>query len=132
MSGITLEGTISMSPGCSGGFPGGVSEIDFGSACGCPDIAAQVATGIQVRKLTAGSYLALDVGTGKSVTKALFLYMRVQSGAKVRMTTVGSPDVVGVSTLNGILIQQFPPGNELKLLEIDGNGSVEYLASGNE
>lgn len=132
--GVNVTGTITDSPACDGNFPSGVSTVDFGEACcGSGTIPATVSTGIQKRRVTSGSYTALDVGTGKSVTLALFLYLRTNQSTKVRLTTVGvSGDVVAVVPVNGLMILQFPTGAELKLLEVDSPGTVEYLACGNQ
>lgn len=129
MPNFTLEGTITDSGSCGGAA--GVTSIDLGGECGCGSIPAAVSTGFQRRKLTSGVYTALDVGTGKSVTKGLFLYLNAKQ-AKVRLTTIGlSGDVVAIVPVDGVAIWTFPALSELKLLEVDGQ-SVEYLVSGNE
>lgn len=131
---VQLAGTLTLGPTVDGGFPGSQGSVDIGNAGGsCGGIPAGVTTGFQARKMlgTSPTYLALDVGTGKSVSLALFLYLRTRDNTNVRLTTVGpSGDVVAVVPVNGLMMLTFPTGKELKLLEVDGTGTVEYMAAG--
>lgn len=112
------------------GFPNGVQNI----ALRVPSISAPVSFYSQ-KLVTAAAFAELDgIGTGKAVTKALFLYLATNGPCQLRITyqADSGPDIVSVEPLNGTLLKQLPAGNYIKLVEILGTVTVEYFAAGNE
>jgi len=93
------------------------------------------ATGVLVRQLASpSSYTTLDgVGSGKTVSKGTFLYVRSVGGPlTLRLTTDDGSggDVVAVVPIQGPMIIEFPDSNPLKLLEAKGSIGLEYLVTG--
>ena len=138
---VTLLGTLQVGPQgvCEGGFPSGVLNVQFGLAGSCPGAGTKPASkkfwssqGVN----SPSSFFTLDgVGTGQSVTKATTLYFRSTAQMILRMTFAdpsGGADLVSTVPVQGLLIQEPSVSGYLKLLEVQGQGTVEYFASGNE
>jgi hypothetical protein len=132
---VVLSGSIIAGPTGAGdcGFPSGITNIVFSSYPPQKSSGAKTSNSKTVN--SASVYVALDgVGTGETVTQGNFLYLRSTSPLLVRLTTqpTSGGDVVAVVPIHGVMILEFPAANYLKLLEVQGVGTVEYLVSGNQ
>jgi hypothetical protein len=133
---VQLVGTIAVSSqsACDNPFPGATS---LASLSLCPSAKpATVDTGMQRPNIdSAGSFVTLaGIGAASTVTAATFIYFRSIEPFILRETTknpLGSPLVVAYP-VQGLHVREYPPGSELTLLEAEGEGQVEYYASGNE
>ncbi len=95
----------------------------------------QHATGVLTRvvNVASPSYLALDgVGATATVTECNLLYFR--SGAplilRITQTISGVGSVVTEHKVNGLFIWEPPEAEPITLLEVQGNGTIEYFAQG--
>lgn len=114
-------------------FPSGIVNAAF--ELRPPNKGAAVSSGLVVRNLSSpSSFVELGgVGDDQAVTQATVLYLRTTAKMIVRLTQNGdSGDEVSVLYIDGMLIQEFPTANYLKLLEAEGTGVIEYFASGNQ
>ena len=87
------------------------------------------------KQVTAPAFAALDgIGSGKAVTKAVFLYLRTNGPVQLRITQQpdSGPDVPAIEWVDGTVMKKVPANNYIKLVEILGTATVEYLAAGNE
>ena len=113
-------------------FPSGVTSITFG--LNPPVKQFSLDTGVmRVTVNSPASYITLEgVGTN-GVTQATTFFIRTQVQMLVRMTfanPAGGADIVSISPINGVKLAEFPANGYLKLLEVQGQGQVEYYASG--
>jgi len=133
---LVLTGSIVLGPVGAGdcSFPGSTTNVPFSS------FPQQKPAGVSIRHAKAinspSVFVALDgVGPTGSVTQANFVYMRSTSPMKYRLTQAdfnGGPDIVSIVETQGLLINEFPTSGYVKLLEAQGVGTVEYIASGNQ
>jgi len=134
---IALNGTVSVSEDC-GGCSGGAADtmIEFGDACG--SISAPVHTGLAKRLVAtpAPGWVALSgVGATDTVTRGQFLFFKASAPVLVRLTLDDGSggdvvlDPLPIDTL-APLILCFQSAKFLKLLEVQGSGTVHYLVSG--
>lgn len=135
MDSLVLTGSIVLGPAGAGecSFPGGTINIPFSSS------PQQKPAGVSIRHAktinSPSAFVALDgVGTGESVTQANFLYLRSTGLMKYRITQAdfnGGPDIVSIIETQGLFINEFPLAGYVKLLEAQGGGTIEYVATGN-
>lgn len=135
MDALVLTGSIVLGPVGSGdcSFPASTTNVPFSSYPQSKPAAVSIRHAKSIN--SAAAFVALDgVGTGESVTQANFLYARSTSPMKYRLTQAdyaGGADIVSVVETQGLLINEFPTVGYLKLLEVQGVGTIEYVASGN-
>lgn len=133
MGQVTIDGAITGGPPQGGtGFPGAVFNARLSLSQNPKSYT--VATGILLMSVnSAGAFVAVP-GVGTTVTKADTLYLRCDDALEVRTTTDDGAggDVVSVSVLQGLMVQEFPTLKFLKLLEVKGVASLEFFASGPE
>jgi hypothetical protein len=95
-----------------------------------------VATGLLSYPLASPSAFVTLSGVSPSlagaVSRATFFYFRCESAMRLRLTIDGAadPDYTSVLDLRGILALEFPDENALLLVEAEGEGTIEYFASG--
>lgn len=136
MGTLTLSGSLTAGPSAAvdNQFPSGVTSVPFGLNPGNKPY--NVDTGRNVANvLSPSAYAALGgIGTLGPVTQAVTLYLRTTTPLTIRLTTAvpSSADLLSVLPLNGILILEFPSDHYLKLVEVQGSGTVEYYVSGNQ
>lgn len=128
---VTFQGNIVASPGqvsdCA--FPGAITQIVFGGGQNIP-ANTSVLHAKSVNSPTV--YVTLDgLGAGETVSQGVFLYLKTNAQMTLRLTTQGTPDLVAEVPIFGTVIWQFPSTNYLKLLEVKGVGTLEYLIAGN-
>jgi hypothetical protein len=129
---LSCTGTLVAGPGSStdGTFPAGSTTIPFATN---PDPKpASASTGDQVVNVNNPSFAALPgVGAGGVVTQGTFLFIRTLGTMQVRTTTYNvNGNVQAVEVINGFKAVEFDPGAYLVMLEVLGNGQVEYFVSG--
>lgn len=129
---VTVKGTLLAGPpkaSCNG-FPSALVNAAFELTP--PNKSAEVSC-YHARNLnSAGTYATLD-GVGDTVTRGTFLYVRTTVKMLLRITQEGDAgDEVSELYVQGLYMQELPPGNYLKLLEAQGVGVIEYFASGNQ
>ena len=74
------------------------------------------------------------VGAAGIVTKATTLYLKSGSQVLVQLTFAnpsGTPTVI-VEPLQGLKLNEYPPGYELTGLALQGTGQIEYWAAGTQ
>lgn len=136
MDSLVLTGSIVLGPVGAGdcSFPGGTVNIPFSSYPQQKPATVSIRHAKSINS-PAPAFVALDgVGTGESVTQANFLYLRTTGLMKYRITQAdfnGGPDIVSIVETQGLLINEFPTAGYVKLLEAQGVGTIEYIASGN-
>jgi hypothetical protein len=136
MGQLKFEGTITVGPvvKASGQVPSSVSTVDLESQPS-PKSSA-VDTGFSTRQInSSGDFVTLgSIGADGDVTRADTLYFRSTSPMRVRVTFADTPDdVVAELVLQGTLVIEAPPSpNYIKLVEVKGVGTIEYLASGQQ
>lgn len=130
---VTLKASILAGPPKStcGKFPSGLVSLEFELR---PPNKNAAVMAQHVRDVSSPSaYVTLGgVGTGQAVTQASFLYLRTSVAMDLRLTTSDSVDVVSVHPVDGVLLMEFPAAKYLKLLEVQGSGTLEYFVSGNQ
>lgn len=132
-----LSGSLVIGPQGAGdcGFPSGVVNITF-TTFPPQKPAAVSAQHAKMVNTAAPGFATLDgIGPAASVTQALLLYLRTTAPFKLRLTMAdmaGGPDIVSIVEVQGLLIQEFPTGGYLKLLEAQGVGTIEYAVAGNQ
>lgn len=94
----------------------------------------QHATGVLTRvvNVTSPTYLALDgCGATSTVSECNLLYFRSSAPLTLRITqTVSAAPVVTVHRVYGLLIWEVPESEPITLLEVQGNGTIEYFVQG--
>lgn len=135
---LSITGTITVGPPsiCDSTFPAATTNIPFGTG-GCGPC-----SGVPVPALVQGSqnvnspssYVTVQgVGAGGLVTQALHLYIRSQAKMYIRLTI--NPDsggnIISVLLLQGTFIFDAPTTNYISLIEVQGVGTIEFLAGGN-
>jgi hypothetical protein len=117
-------------------FPSGACTINFG--LNPPQKQYVVTTGDQVVTVAAPTpnvYQAIDcIGTGGAVTQALTLFLRTQVPMMVQMT-FNNPNggtTVITEPINGVKLQEYPANGTLIALGVQGAGSIEVWAAGNQ
>jgi hypothetical protein len=127
---VSFAGNIIASPGAASdcAFPAAITQIAFGSGGNL----LATASSLNAKQITSpAAYVTLDgIGTGETVTQGIFLYARTNQPMTLRMTTQGAPDLVAEVPIYGTTLLQFPQANYLKLLEVKGSGTIEYLVAG--
>lgn len=111
-------------------LPSGFTSIQFGLR---PSKKSALVSSGSVRTIASpSSYVALDgVGTGESVTQGNLLYLRSSSAMLLRLTTYSSGgDIVAVLPVDGVFMMEFDRSRYLKLIEVQGTGTVEWLVTG--
>ena len=138
MGQISLDGTITSGPPTSvppGATPAATDTIPL-STLATPK-GWNVVTGPNSRNVASsfGTFSTLSgLGAADSVTQGTFLYLRASAPLQLRMTQAnlaGGADIVSVHQVTGPLVQEFPDAGYLKLLEVSGTATVEWLVSGN-
>lgn len=113
-------------------FPGGVSNIPL--LTNPSPRPYNVTTGDQAVMVNSPSSFVTLPGIGGTVgvTQATFLLMRVNVPMQIRLTFSGdaTPKVFYVGGLFGPL--ETDPSKPITLVEVQGSGTVEYLATGNQ
>lgn len=132
---VNLKGTLLAGPprSSTNAFPSGIANAPF--ELRPPNKGAAVSSGLVVRNLASpSSFVELGgVGDDQAVTQATMLYFRTTAKIIVRLTMQGdSGDQIATLYVDGLLIQEFPTANYLKLIEAEGTGMIEYFASGNQ
>jgi len=138
---VTLLGNLTAGPQgvCEGGFPSGVLQVAFGLAGSCPGAGTKPAgkkfwTSQEIN--SPSTYTTLDgIGTGQSVTQVNTFYLRTTVQFLFRLTfadPAGGPDIVSIVPVAGLFILEPSSAGYLKQLEAQGQGKVEYFASGNQ
>jgi hypothetical protein len=129
---ITFSDVLTVGPAQSSDctFPAGASLIPFATNPNPKFVA--VSTGDMQAALNNLTFTALPgVGAGGVVTQGTFLYFRCNAALQVRTTTFNSGgNVVAVEVVNGLKVVEYDPGAYLVLLEVLGQGQVEYLVAG--
>lgn len=140
MGNVQINGTLIDAPrdACDApAFPSGSTSVPFGLlGAPCPK-GAPVSTGaMRINVNSPSAFVALPgVGGAGPVTKADTVYVRAKAGGfQLRVTfnnPAGSP-IVSVIPLAGLFILEPDAAGSFyaELLEIQGSGTVEYLASG--
>jgi hypothetical protein len=79
-----------------------------------------------------GAYVTLTgVGAADTVTQGTLLYLRTREAVLVRLTTYDpGGDVASVLPVKGTVIIEFDDVKYLKLLEVKGTATVEWLVTG--
>jgi hypothetical protein len=112
-------------------FPGGRADIILRlTPSPKPE---NVHTGVQLRDVNTLVYVVLSgLGSSDSVTQANFLYVRTNAPMLLRLTFEdgASPDIVSVVPINGVYILEVDQNRYLKLLEVLGQGKIEWFVSG--
>lgn len=93
-----------------------------------------VATGVLSQQIASpAAYVALSgIGVGGAVTQADTFYFKASGPVDLRVTTDDGAggDVVAVIPSDGLAVIETPASKYVKLVEVQGNGTVEYFASG--
>jgi hypothetical protein len=132
---IQLTGTLTVGPVSSGDnvFPSATSSVNLASTPNPKP--STVDTGMVTRTIASpNAYVGLSgVGASDTVTKCDTFYFKCNSPMKLRITyfDVGG-DIMSVEPVNGTKVSEAPAGNYIKLLEVQGSGPIEYLASGQQ
>lgn len=130
MGQVALAGVVVIGPELnSGSFPAAETTIALISKTS--DYVVSSPAGL-MKVASDSAYVPMPgVGTNGPVTKGKFLYVRSSDPVTLRMTNVsGSSTTTCVTKLDGLLVQEFPDGSELVLLEVEGTATVEYLVAG--
>lgn len=133
---VTFKGALLVGPpkASTGGFPPGMVNTTFDLKPAAKS--APVSTFQKPSVSSPSSYAALDgIGTGSTVTKANFLYLRTDAPFLLRITFddgAGGNVVVTGIPVDGLFVQETQANKFIKLLEAQGTGVVEYFASGNQ
>jgi hypothetical protein len=114
-------------------FPSGVTTIPFG--LNPPQKQFNVDTGVMRSMVNSpSSYSALGgIGPASDVSQATTLIVRTQVQMLIRMTfanPAGGSDIVSVEPISGTKMCEYPANGYLKLLEVQGQGQLEYYACG--
>lgn len=133
---VTFKGTLMAGPpkASSTSFPTGIVNASFDLKPASKPAPVLVHN---VRNLASPSaYAAMDgIGTGNTVTKATFLYVRTESPMTLRITYddgAGGSLVRDSIPVDGLHVEELPTDKFIKLLEAQGSGVLEYFASGNQ
>lgn len=128
---VTCAGTIAADPSTvsDGSFPAGSTSIPF--ALNPPSKPFAVDTGRQLLTVNSPSAFTAFAGLGANaaVTKANFLYVRVNQSMQIRIT---QNSVARVVQTNGLFVLEADTGVEVTLVEFQGAGTVELYASGQQ
>lgn len=131
----TLTATLIASPSVvtDSNFPSAVTNIAFN--LNPPTKPFSVDTGAMRTTVNSPSaFVALGgIGSTSDVTQATTLYFRCAVQMLIRMTFQnpgGGSDIVSVEPINGVKLCEYPANGVLKLLEVQGQGQIEYYASG--
>lgn len=124
---LELQGSIVSGPSSDCSLPGATVNLTFEET----PSAAMSAYGSKT-VASPSSYVTLPgLGTGSLVTQGTVLYIRTRDNMKFRLTMYDSGgDVTSVVYLQGPALWRFPASNYLKLLEVQGSGTVEYFVAG--
>lgn len=133
MGQVSLQGTLIAGPVSASDttFPGGSFNVPFATTPSPKPVQVQSGDLRQVQSPLA--YVTLSgIGATDTVTRGELLYLRTNVPMNIRITTkqTPGPDLVQVSKVNGLLIQEFPSAQYLVLLEAEGSGQIEYFVSG--
>lgn len=134
MGTVTLSGTVTVGPATSSGYgsPAAVNTVAFATS---PTPKPATVYASETRNINSPSaYVEMSgIGPDSAVTRANFLYLKTSATMKVRLTMVDSPaDLVAEEWILGLRNMEFPDDHALALLEVQGTGSVEYIASGTQ
>lgn len=130
MGHVALSGVVVVGPDLKAGtFPSAETTVALVSKT--TDYVVSSPAGL-IAVASPSAYVPLPgIGTTGPVTKGSFLYVKSNAPISLRLTNVsGSTTVTSVTPLDGMLIQEFPTGSELVLLEVEGTATVEYLVAG--
>lgn len=134
MSSVTISGSISLSEDCGCDSASDLS-VELASACGA--IPAPVHTGLCKRTVavTSPTWLALgEVGATRTVTHGQFLFLKTNAAISIRCTVddgSGGDRLFIVDVDNAApFTLAFPPAKYLKLLEVQGSATIQFLVSG--
>lgn len=117
-------------------FPESTSTISL--TCTPSPKPSQVCSGAKQRNANSpNAFITLSgVGPADDVTQADTLYFRCRSPMQIRLTFYNpinpSAPVVSVTPVNGTYFAEYPQNQYLTLLEVQGSGQIEYLASGQQ
>lgn len=96
-----------------------------------PNKPAVVSTGVMSRVVNAGTFIPLSgVGPTDAVTAATLLYMRSADSTTAMQVRLTFGAVQSVIPLLGVLLIELDPSTPLTSLEVQGVGTLEYLATG--
>jgi hypothetical protein len=117
-------------------FPSGVLTINFG--LNPVQKSYQVTTGdqvVQINSPTPNVYQSVDcIGSGGAVTQAHTLFLRTTVQMMLQMT-FNNPNG-GTTTItepiNGVKVMEYPLNGTLIALGVQGGGSIEVAAFGNQ
>jgi hypothetical protein len=133
MAQVSLDGTVTIGPQSSsgGGVPAAINSVAFSTTPSPKPAQVYIETTRNVQSPSA--YVELTgIGTTDTITRANFLYFKAASPVMLRLTMVDTPsDIVAEEWVSGVIVHEFPDDHALKLLEVKGSGTVEYMASGN-
>lgn len=133
---VQIDGTLTTGPSAAGDptFPGSSGEVALTLA---PAQKPAVASTGFMRRVVAspGVYVVLDgpgSGTSDTLAQGNFLYLRTSAAMLVRMTYEnGVTDIEAIVPVKGLAIIEIDESKYLRLLEVQGSGTVEWLVSGN-
>jgi hypothetical protein len=137
MSGqLQLPATLTATPSmCGGSFPSGITQIPFG--LNPPSKPYTVSTGAMVATVDSpSSFVALGgIGAGGAVTQATTLYLRTT--APIALQLIRNNNGSGTTTItlgqvSGVFLLEAPAGYEVQSVLVEGAGTVEYFAAGND
>lgn len=134
MSSVVISGSLTVSEDCGCDSVGDTS-VELAGACG--SLPAPVHTGLSKRTVavTSPSWLALgEVGATRTVTHGQFLFLKTNAPISIRCTVDDGAGgdrlfIVDVDSAAPFLLA-FPPAKYLKLLEVQGSATIQFLVSG--
>lgn len=138
MGQLVLSGSLTAGPAIvtDTTFPGAVSTVSLTST---PEPKpSQVCSGVKARNVNSpNAFIALSgVGPTDDVTQGDTLYFRCRSPMQIRVTfanpLVPMSPLVSVLPVNGTVLLEVPQNQYITLVEVQGVGQVEYLASGQQ
>lgn len=131
MGKVALSGAITATPEGSSAFPTATLSAALGLSQGTGK-GFTAGTGILRRTISSPAAFITLEGTPATVAQANFLYARGDSPMQLRLTfdDGANPDIVSVVPLNGPLILEIPDAQFLKLFEVQGSGTIEYMLTG--
>lgn len=133
---VAVSGTLQLGPAnvSDSSFPAAVVNITLSLKAGDQKIATVSDKGV---RLLASPSVFVDmrcVGPGEAVTKGTLLYVRSSVPMLLRLTTDDGAggSVLAVIPIDGLYVHEVDQNKFLKLLEAQGQGTIEFLVSGAE
>ena len=132
MGQISVSGSLTGNPNQGGTFPSATFAATLGLLNG--DKLFNAATGVLQRTVnSAAAFVPLSaIGASADVESADFLYIRSDSSFSVRITQGDGAGGTTIQTVQvqGLFILEAPTNKLITLVEVQGTGTIEYLASG--